>query len=103
MAAFAYRALDGLGHAQRGLVEARNVVDARRMLCARQLVPLAVKTEGVGTALSKGVWRRRIGAKALAMLTRQLATLIATDIRLEEALRLVAAQALSPPPQAHLR
>lgn len=72
------------------------------MLRDRQLVPLAVKTEGVSTALSKGVWRRRVGAKALATLTRQLATLIATDIRLEEALRLIAVQALSPPVTASL-
>ncbi|MBV8971516.1 MAG: type II secretion system F family protein [Sphingomonadaceae bacterium] len=85
MAAFAYRALDAGGAARRGVVEASSAVAARALLRDRGLVPLAV-TEGRAA-------RVRLGAKALAALTRQLATLIGSEVRVEEALRLVAAHA----------
>lgn len=100
MAAFTYRAVDAAGQAQRGVVEASSAAGARRMLRDRHLLPLAVEasTAEVDRASSArpGLsWprRRRIGARSLATVTRQLATLIGSDIRVEEALRLVAEQA----------
>ncbi len=97
MAAFAYRAVDGRGHTRRGLIEASSPLAARRLLRERRLVPLSV---AAAVVRERGQWRvrsgARVGAKALATLTRQLATLIGTDIRVEEALRLVAAQATAP-------
>lgn len=105
MAAFSYRAVDAAGRPQRGVVEASSLSGARRMLRERQLLPLAVEAgEGASTPAGPATarpglrWplRRGVGARALATVTRQLATLIGSDIRVEEALRLVAEQAESP-------
>ena len=87
MAAFTYRAVDAGGHARRGVVEASSPLAARRLLRDRRLLPLAVvATAGAATASP----RRRLATRALAATTRQLATLVGTGIRVEEALRLVA-------------
>lgn len=96
MAAFVYRAVDGAGKAQRGVVEAASAAGARRQLRDRALLPVSV--EPGGTSAAPGTrelpWRRRrIGARALATATRQLATLIGSDIAVEEALRLAGEQA----------
>ena len=98
MAAFTYRAVDGLGIAQRGVIEASSPLAARRLLRERNLVPIAVAATATRAVATRRLpqLRARVGAKALATLTRQLATLVGTDIRVEEALRLVAAQAATP-------
>ena len=93
MAAFTYRAVDSLGQAQRGVIEASSPLAARRTLRDRNLVPIAVAATGDAPAGRLPQRRARVGAKALAVVTRQLATLVGTDIRIEEALRLVAAGA----------
>jgi len=95
MAAFTYRAVDGLGVAQRGVIEASSPLAARRLLRERSLVPLAVDATARPVTATR-LPRARVGAKALAVVTRQLATLVGTDIRIEEALRLVAGQAARP-------
>ncbi len=88
MAAFAYQALDATGATRRGIVEASSAPAARRVLRDRSLVPLAVSP-----AAARDPRRRaRLPMKALAVQTRQLAMLIGTDVRIEEALRLVATQ-----------
>ena len=96
MAAFSYRAVDGLGVAQRGVIEASSPLAARRLLRERSLVPVAVAATAEIAATPGSKRRARVGTKALAVLTRQLATLVGTDIRVEEALRLVAGQAATP-------
>ncbi len=93
MAAFAFHAVDGTGRTQRGVVEATSAAGARRLLRDRSLLPVTIAATNPAAARQGGV---KVGAKALAMLTRQLATLVGTDIRIEEALRLVAAQSASP-------
>lgn len=97
MTAFVYRAVDEFGKARRGVVEAGNIVGARQSLRARHFLPITVSpTEGIQDVTARRLWRRRgIGQKNIALVTRQLATLVATDIRLEEALRLVAAQTIA--------
>ena len=97
MAAFVFRAVDRLGQTQRGVVEASSAGGARRQLRDRSLLPVSVEpTSAAATGAAAGRWpglfRRKVGPKVLATLTRQLATLVGTDIRIEEALRLVAAQ-----------
>lgn len=100
MAAFVYRAVDSGGRQKKGVIEAPSAAGARRQLRERQLLPISVEASGTrvaaaDTAPSAGfAWpRRRIGARALATATRQLATLIGSDIAVEEALRLAADQA----------
>lgn len=83
----------------RGVIEASSEVTARRQLREQKLLPLAVKASAAPLAsqavqpLGLQRFRGRIGAKALATITRQLSTLIGSDVRIEEALRLVSAQA----------
>jgi general secretion pathway protein F len=95
MAAFSYRAVDAAGKSQKGVVEAANAAGARRLLRERALLPVAVEASNDRAAApSPRLWpRRSIGQRALATATRQLATLIGSDIRIEDALRLVADQA----------
>ena len=99
MAAFEYLALDPKGRQQKGVLEADSARQVRQLLRDRQLAPLEVKAtrtrENSGAAghfsLSRG-----LGASDLALLTRQLATLVQAALPIEEALRAAAAQARSP-------
>ncbi len=88
MAAFAYHALDAGGAPRRGIVEASSAPAARRVLRDRNLMPLTV----AAAAGRDPRHATRLGARTLAAQTRQLATLVGTDVRVEEALRLLAAQ-----------
>jgi general secretion pathway protein F len=105
MPAFLYRAVDSLGKSERGVIEATNEVAARGLLRDRKLLPLSVHASNsaspAGTTLAGSLgeklrpgnlFRMRTGARALATITRQLSTLIGSDVRIEEALRLVARQ-----------
>lgn len=103
MAAFLYRAVDTAGRQQSGVVEAGSAAGARATLRERQLLPLSVETTtqpakaaGVATAsrpaFSLGKKRASIKGRDLALITRQLSTLISSDVRIEEAIRTVAEQ-----------
>lgn len=95
MAAFTYRAVDAAGKPQKGVVEAATAAGARRLLRERALLPVSVEVSNDRTPAAPRLrwpWQR-VGQRALATMIRQLATLIGSDIRIEEALRLVADQA----------
>ena len=97
MAAFEYVALDPRGRQQKGLIEADSPRQARQLLRDKQWSPLEVKQarsrEDSGTGgFSLG---RGLSARDLALVTRQLATLVQAALPIEEALRATAAQASS--------
>ena len=95
MAAFGYLALSADGRRHKGVVEADSARQARQQLRERNLAPVQVEpvaTSG-GTASGGG---GRIGSADLALLTRQLATLVQAAVPVEEALRAVAAQTRTP-------
>ena len=95
MGAFAYRAVDRAGKPRAGLLEAVSAVAARQDLRARGLLPVAVSERGgrsAATAPALGGWRRGLGARDLTLITRQMATLIGSGVRIEDALRTVAQQ-----------
>ncbi|WP_394654187.1 type II secretion system F family protein [uncultured Sphingomonas sp.] len=96
MPAYAYRAADRAGATKKGVIEASSAPAARAMLRERSLLPLAVEPAGAkpqrSGSLTLPSLRRGVSAKQLATLTRQLATLIGSEIPVEEALRLVAQQ-----------
>ncbi|PTQ09854.1 type II secretion system protein GspF [Sphingomonas oleivorans] len=99
MPAFVYRAVDAAGAERKGVIEAASALAARRSLRDRALLPVSVEM-AAGKAVSTGktfslarLRRPRVSARALATLTRQISTLVSSDINIEEALRLVAAQA----------
>ncbi|WP_156679474.1 type II secretion system F family protein [Sphingomonas profundi] len=103
MPAFAWRAVDAAGIARRGVLEASSAPAARAALRERALLPLSVEATstggGAGSATARPLFRRRggrIGARALATVTRQISTLVSSDINIEEALRLTAQQGDAP-------
>jgi general secretion pathway protein F len=88
---FDYDALDASGQVRRGRLKAASRENAEARLRARSLVALEIREEGAGRANAKA----RLSSRALAMITRQLATLI-TVCPLEEALRTLIAQTEAP-------
>ncbi|MCF6756058.1 GspF family T2SS innner membrane protein variant XcpS [Pseudomonas balearica] len=97
MAAFEYLALDPRGRRQKGLIEADSPRQARQLLRDKQWAPLEVKParareDSTRPGLSFG---RGLSARDLALLTRQLATLVQAALPIEEALRATAAQSSS--------
>lgn len=99
MGAFEYTAVDPAGREQRGILEGDTARQVRQLLRDRQLLPLAVKPvaeKEVSRQRSSFTLRRGLPATDLALLTRQLATLVKSALPLEEALSAVSEQSESP-------
>src|SRR6478609_5000324 len=85
MPAFAYQALDANGKSQRGVLQGDTARAVRASLRERGLNPLEVTpVEEVRAASTFG--RRGLSASALALFTRQLATLLGAGLPIDEAL-----------------
>lgn len=95
MSAFAYQALDAKGRRKEGVIEADSARQARQALRDQGLTPLALTeaVEQVRQQTQSRSWLQpRISTSELALLTRQLATLVAAALPIEEALKAVAQQ-----------
>ncbi|WP_312904546.1 GspF family T2SS innner membrane protein variant XcpS [Stutzerimonas nitrititolerans] len=94
MAAFEYVALDPRGRQQKGLIEADSPRQARQLLRDKQWSPLEVKQARARESSGTGGFSfgRGLSARDLALVTRQLATLVQAALPIEEALRAAAAQ-----------
>ena len=97
MAAFEYLALDINGRETKGIVEADSHRQVRQNLRDKDLTPLSVKASekkvGKGiTSMFSGVLRTSLSFNERALLVRQLATLIAAGLPVEEALLAVSKQ-----------
>ena len=100
MAAFEYVALDDRGKEQKGVLEADSNRQVRQMLRDRELAPLAVeiareKTDENGASLASW-FTPSLSISERALVTRQMATLIAAGLPIEEALLAVSKQSESP-------
>lgn len=101
MAAFQYAALDARGRTLKGLLEGDTPRHVRQLLRERGLVPVSVEAvagearTGAGPR-TPGRRRARLSATELALVTRQLATLVASGLPVEEALGAVSRQAARP-------
>jgi len=105
MAAFEYVALDTKGRQQKGVLEADSARQVRQLLREKQLAPLQVEpAHRKEQSESSGGFslRRGLSARDLALVTRQLATLIGAALPIEEALRAAAAQSRQPRIQSML-
>jgi general secretion pathway protein F len=95
MPAFQYAALDAQGHTQKGLLEGDTPRQIRQLLRERGLSPVSVD-EVVSQERAEGGKRRwvrgNVSATELALVTRQLATLVGSGLPVEEALGAVARQ-----------
>ena len=95
MPAFQYSALDGKGRQRKGLIEADTPRLARQALRERGLNPLGMEEVSNRGRQRSGHWwggRARVSATDLALITRQMATLVSSGLPLEEALGAVAQQ-----------
>jgi general secretion pathway protein F len=94
MPAFAYQALDVSGKTQRGIVQGDTARAVRGALRERGLNPLGVEEVHEGSGRSRGAFSRRgLGSVQLALLTRQLSTLIGAGLPIDEALGALSEQA----------
>lgn len=91
MGAYEYTALDKKGRTCKGVLEGDTARQVRQQLREQGLVPLAVEhiVRPTTQRQRRGVF---ITATDLALLTRQLATLVRAGLALEEALRAVSEQ-----------
>jgi general secretion pathway protein F len=93
VATFFYKAIDERGKQKKGVLEADSARLLRQQLRASGLMPLEV--EAVADKNSKAthsLLRSKIKTADLALITRQLATLVASAIPIEECLHAVAEQ-----------
>lgn len=93
MPAFEYQAVDAQGRRQRGVLQADTARAARQLLRERALLPLEV--DAVTSSRRTALWQPRLSARELALLTRQLATLLKAGLPVDEALGAVAEQSES--------
>ncbi len=95
MAAYEYIALDPGGRQRKGVIEADSLRQIRQILRDQGLVPLSVDAASERHAVPgarRFRWRRGISGLDLALFTRQMSTLLAASLPVEEALRAVAQQ-----------
>lgn len=91
MSAFEYAALDKAGRTRKGVLEGDTARQIRQQLREQGLIPLTIEAV-VRPAKQRQSRRMIISATELALLTRQLATLVQSGLTVEEALRAVAEQ-----------
>ncbi|OEG74839.1 type II secretion system protein GspF [Shewanella colwelliana] len=95
MPAFEYKALDAKGKQQKGVVEADTARHARGQLREQRLMPLEITPVVEKESKTKSAsfsFKRGISVADLALITRQIATLVAAGLPVEEALKAVGQQ-----------
>ncbi|WP_226703141.1 type II secretion system inner membrane protein GspF [Microbulbifer elongatus] len=95
MGAFEYTALNSGGRKNRGTLEADSAKAARQQLRAMGLIPLEVTAASESSSAGSASFLSGspgLSVKALALLTRQIATLLRAGIPLEETLGAIANQ-----------
>ena len=99
MAAYAYKAIDNNGKNKTGVLEGDNARQVRQALRDKALIPLEVEQVAERerkSASSFSLFKAKISTSDLALLTRQMATLVEASLPIEEALLAVAEQCEKP-------
>jgi general secretion pathway protein F len=99
MGAFEYTALDAQGRERKGLIEGDTAKHVRQLLRDKQLLPMDIQETAAQEqkqSRRRRFLRRGLSSLDLAMLTRQLATLLRSGLPLEETLQAVAEQTEKP-------
>jgi general secretion pathway protein F len=94
MGAFEYTAVDPSGKEKKGVIEGDTPRRVRQALRERDLLPLSINEIAEKETSKKQIFpaRRALSANDLAIITRQIATLVHSGIPLEEALTAVGEQ-----------
>jgi general secretion pathway protein F len=93
MPAYQFIAVDNTGKQHKGVLEGDSARQIRQQLRDKDWMPVSVEPiEEKSINTSSGFWQKGINAYDLALMTRQLAVLIAAGIPLEETIRAVARQ-----------
>lgn len=100
MAAYAYKAITAKGRNKNGVLEGDNARHIRQQLRELELIPIEVEQvtekERRDNSGKRALFQRGISAGDLALLTRQIATLVESALPIEEALLAVAEQCEKP-------
>ena len=98
MGAFEYTALDPTGRERKGVLEGDTARQVRQILREQSLLPVSVTEVSKTENRRKRTFslRRGVSAADLALMTRQLATLVHSGLPLEEALLAVSEQSEKP-------
>jgi len=98
MGAFEYTAVDPQGKERKGVIEGDTPRRVRQQLRDKKLIPLSVTeiAEKESSRQQSFTVRRSMSAADLAMITRQIATLVQSSMPLEEALTAVGEQSETP-------
>lgn len=99
MAAFEYKALDAKGKQKNGVLEADSARQVRQRLKDLNLVPVEVIETKLKAEKSRSTsfsFKRGISTPDLALITRQLSTLVQSGMPLDECLAAVSEQAEKP-------
>ena len=101
MAAFAFEAVNPQGKTKKGVLEGDNARQIRQQLREQGLIPVTVEQvkeqqTNKNNAFQFTLFKPSISAGELALLTRQLATLVEAALPIEEALLAVAEQSEKP-------
>jgi general secretion pathway protein F len=106
LGAFEYIALDGTGKEHKGILEGDTPRHIRQLLREQQLLPVTVAEVAQKEARRQRAFSlslvRRVSSADLALLTRQLATLVRAGLPLEESLLAVSQQTEKPRVQSIL-
>lgn len=106
MPAFKYKALDQEGKAAAGVIDADSAKDARVRLRAQGLFATDVRETEKGISLNtqvnlKSIFKR-VGIREVAVVTRQLATLLKAGLPLVRSLQAIEDQLADSPLRAHI-
>lgn len=100
MAEFRYEAVDADGSAVRGRLQASDAAAARGILRSRALLPIRLDPVRAGLPERRmgsiSILQRPMSSATLSRVTRQLSTLLANGIRVEDGLLTIARQGVTP-------
>jgi general secretion pathway protein F len=101
MAGFRFEAIDASGHSESGVLEADTPRQARAQLRERGLIPTRVEVllEAVQKQNKRRLRERGLSAADLSLATRQMATLLAAGLTMDETLSACIEQSESVPTQ----
>lgn len=92
MPVFEYVAIDASGKKSKGIIEADSAKQVRQQLRGSQLSPIEVNESSQSESTKAVFHRDKLSVSAVALITRQIATLIAAGQPIESSLQAVAKQ-----------